>query len=208
MFIPVAEEIGVIGELGRWVLRHACRQAVSWREKGLHNITMAVNVSVQQFYGTVDLADQIRTILVEKGMAADRLEIEITESLFMQNIDEMRANMQRIRDLGVKIALDDFGTGFSSLSYLRKLPFDTIKMDRSFVSDINQGREGSTLAITILNMAQNLRKKCVAEGVETNAQLTLLRDAGCDYIQGYLMGKPMSADDIFDLSQQRSAEAS
>jgi diguanylate cyclase (GGDEF)-like protein/PAS domain S-box-containing protein len=208
VFIPVAEEIGVIGELGRWVLRHACRQAVSWREKGLHNITMAVNVSVQQFYGTVDLADQIRTILVEKGMAADRLEIEITESLFMQNIDEMRANMQRIRDLGVKIALDDFGTGFSSLSYLRKLPFDTIKMDRSFVSDINQGREGSTLAITILNMAQNLRKKCVAEGVETNAQLTLLRDAGCDYIQGYLMGKPMSADDIFDLSQQRSAEAS
>src|SRR5690606_18649406 len=128
---------------------------------------------------------------------------EITETLFMQNIDEMRANLQCIRDLGVKIALDDFGTGFSSLSYLRKLPFDTIKMDRSFVSDINQGREGSTLAITILHMAQNLHKKCVAEGVETNAQLKLLRDAGCDYIQGYLLGKPMSADEILALSQQR-----
>jgi EAL domain-containing protein (putative c-di-GMP-specific phosphodiesterase class I) len=200
--------MGVIGELGRWVLRHACRQAVAWREKGLHNVTMAVNVSVQQFYGTIDLAEQIRTILVEKGMAADRLEIEITESLFMQNIEEMRANMQRIRDLGVKIALDDFGTGFSSLSYLRKLPFDTIKMDRSFVDDINQGREGSALAITILNMAQNLHKKCVAEGVETNAQLKLLRDAGCDYIQGYLLGKPMCADEILTLSQQRPAEAS
>lgn len=198
----------MIGELGRWVLRHACRQAVAWREKGLHNVTMAVNVSVQQFYGTIDLAEQIRTILVEKGMAADRLEIEITESLFMQNIEEMRANMQRIRDLGVKIALDDFGTGFSSLSYLRKLPFDTIKMDRSFVDDINQGREGSALAITILNMAQNLHKKCVAEGVETNAQLKLLRDAGCDYIQGYLLGKPMCADEILTLSQQRPAEAS
>ncbi len=198
----------MIGELGRWVLRHACRQSVAWREEGLHNVTMAVNVSVQQFYGTVDLAEQIRTILVEQGMAADRLEIEITESLFMQNIEEMRANMQRIRDLGVKIALDDFGTGFSSLSYLRKLPFDTIKMDRSFVDDINQGREGSALAITILNMAQNLHKKCVAEGVETNAQLKLLRDAGCDYIQGYLLGKPMCADEILTLSQQRPAEAS
>ncbi|WP_417811098.1 EAL domain-containing protein [Thalassospira alkalitolerans] len=207
-FIPIAEQMGVIGELGRWVLQHACRQAVSWREQGLHNITMAVNVSVQQFYGTVDLAEQIRTILVDKGLASDRLEIEITESLFMQNIDEMRANLQRIRDLGVKISLDDFGTGFSSLSYLRQLPFDTIKLDRSFVSDINQGREGNTLAITIINMAQNLHKKCVAEGVETEEQLNLLRDAGCDYIQGYLLGKPMDADDILSLSQQRRAKAS
>lgn len=205
VFVPIVEEMGVIGELGRWVLGRACRQAVAWREQGLHNLTMSVNVSVQQFYGTIDIAEQIRAILVEKGMAADRLEIEITESLFMENIEEMRSNLQRIRDLGVKIALDDFGTGFSSLSYLRKLPFDTIKMDRSFVDDISQGPEGCALAITILDMARNLHKKCVAEGVENSAQLNLLRNAGCDYIQGFLLGKPMPPDQLLALSRQNAS---
>ncbi|RCK26652.1 histidine kinase [Thalassospira profundimaris] len=199
-FIPVAEEIGVIGELGRWVMRTACRQLVNWRSEGLHNLRLAVNVSVQQFYGTVDLAEQLRAILVDKGLSADRLEIEVTESLFMRDMADMRAKLQRIQDLGIRISLDDFGTGFSSLSYLRTLPFDQIKLDRSFVTDIDRGEEGRTLAITIINMARNLGKTCIAEGVENDRQLEVLRDAGCDLVQGYLLGRPMSAQDISRLA--------
>lgn len=200
-FIPIAEEMGVIGELGRWVLRTACSQLVNWRREGLHNLRLAVNVSVQQFYGTVDFAKQVRAILIDKGLAADRLEIEVTESLFMRDIDDMRVKLQRLRDLGVKIALDDFGTGFSSLSYLRTLPFDSVKLDRSFVSDIEDGAEGKTLAITILNMAHNLGKTCIAEGVETNHQFDVLRDAGCELIQGYLLGRPMAPEDISEIAK-------
>lgn len=199
-FIPVAEEIGVIGELGRWVMRTACRQLVNWRSEGLHNLRLAVNVSVQQFYGTVDLAEQLRAILVDKGLSADRLEIEVTESLFMRDMADMRAKLQRIQDLGIRISLDDFGTGFSSLSYLRTLPFDQIKLDRSFVTDIDRGEEGRTLAITIINMARNLGKTCIAEGVENDRQLEVLQDAGCDLVQGYLLGRPMSAQDISRLA--------
>jgi diguanylate cyclase (GGDEF)-like protein/PAS domain S-box-containing protein len=207
-FIPIAEEMGVIGQLGRWVLRTACRQLISWRNEGLHNLRLAVNVSVQQFYGTVDFAEQVRAIIVEKGLAADRLEIEVTESLFMRDISDMRAKLQRIRDLGVRIALDDFGTGFSSLSYLRSLPFDVIKLDRSFVVDIDDGTDGQTLPITIINMARNLGKTCIAEGVETPHQMQVLRDAGCDLLQGYLLGRPMSAQDISKLSKAELATIS
>jgi diguanylate cyclase (GGDEF)-like protein/PAS domain S-box-containing protein len=203
-FIPIAEEMGVIGELGRWVIRTACNQLVTWRQEGLHNLRLAVNVSVQQFYGSMDFAEQLRAIIVDKGVAADRLEIEVTESLFMRNIDDMRTKLQRLHDLGVRIALDDFGTGFSSLSYLRTLPFDVIKLDRSFVWDIEDGPDGETLPITIINMARNLGKTCVAEGVENQHQLEVLRKAGCDLIQGYLLGQPMSADDISKLAKEQS----
>ena len=206
-FIPIAEEIGIIGELGRWVMRTACRQLVNWRKQGLLNLRLAVNVSVQQFYGTVDFAEQLRAILLDKGLAANRLEIEITESLFMRNIDDMRAKLQRVHDLGVKISLDDFGTGFSSLSYLRSLPFDSIKLDRSFVLDIDDGKDGQALALTIINMAKNLDKTCVAEGVENHHQLSFLRNAGCDLIQGYLLGKPMSAEDISALAKNQHSLA-
>ncbi|MCC9620692.1 EAL domain-containing protein [Thalassospira sp. MA62] len=200
-FVPLAEEMGVIGELGRWVMREACAQLVIWRQQGLHNLNLAVNVSVQQFYGTIDFAEQVRAIIVEQGIAADRLEIEITESLFVRDIDDMRAKLQRIRNLGVSISLDDFGTGFSSLSYLRTLPFDNIKLDRSFVFDIDNGEEGLALAITIINMAKNLSKVCIAEGVENTHQLNVLREAGCDLIQGFLLGRPMSADSISELAR-------
>lgn len=201
-FIPIAEEMGVIGELGRWVIRTACNQLIAWRQEGLHNLRIAVNVSVQQFYGSMDFAEQLRAIIVDKAVAADRLEIEITESLFMRNIDDMRTKLQRLRDLGVRIALDDFGTGFSSLSYLRTLPFDVIKLDRSFVCDIEDGPDGETLPITIINMARNLGKTCVAEGVENHRQLEVLRKAGCDLIQGYLLGQPMSAESVSKLAKE------
>ena len=207
-FVPVAEEMGVIGELGRWVIRTACDQLIAWRQEGLFNLGLAVNVSVQQFYGSMDFADQLRAILVEKGVAAERLEIEVTESLFMRNIDDMRTKLQRLRNLGVRIALDDFGTGFSSLSYLRTLPFDVIKLDRSFVRDIEDGPDGATLPITIINMARNLGKTCVAEGVENEKQLEVLRNAGCDLIQGHLLGQPMPASQVSELAKAKNARTS
>ncbi|NIZ00248.1 EAL domain-containing protein [Thalassospira lucentensis] len=206
-FIPMAENIGAIDDLGRWVMRTACRQLINWRAEGLLNLRVAINVSVQQFYGAVDFAEQLRTILLDKGIAADRLEIEVTESLFMRNIDDMRIKLQRVRDLGVNISLDDFGTGFSNLSYLRTLPFDTLKLDRSFVIDIDNGEDGQALALSILKMAQNLGKTCVAEGVENHHQLAFLRNAGCDLIQGYLLGKPMPADDITAIAKQQQSLA-
>lgn len=195
-FIPLAEEIGMIDEIGLWVLRTACMQTVQWRQKGLHNITMAVNASLQQFNSPIEFGDLVGTVLNETGLAGDRLEIEITESLFMQDIEDTCRKLQRISDLGVKIALDDFGTGFSSLSYLRHVPFDVLKIDRSFVNDIGKGIGGSELVRTIINMAHNLGKSCIAEGVENLSQEQFLRDHGCDFLQGFLRGRPAPADQI------------
>tara|TARA_R110001583_G_scaffold9281_2_gene44164 strand:+ start:101021 stop:103654 length:2634 start_codon:yes stop_codon:yes gene_type:complete len=195
-FIPLAEEIGMIDEIGLWVLRTACTQMVKWRQQGLHNITMAVNASLQQFSNPIEFGDQVSAALNETGLAGDRLEIEITESLFMQDIEDTCRKLQRISDLGVKIALDDFGTGFSSLSYLRHVPFDVLKIDRSFVNDIGKGIGGSELVRTIINMAHNLGKTCIAEGVETLQQEQFLRENGCNFLQGFLRGRPVRAAEI------------
>ena len=211
-FIPLAEEIGMIDEIGLWVLRTACTQTVHWRQKGLHNITMAVNASLQQFNSPIEFGDLVASVLNETGLAGDRLEIEITESLFMQDIEDTCRKLQRISDLGVKIALDDFGTGFSSLSYLRHVPFDVLKIDRSFVNDIGKGIGGSELVRTIINMAHNLGKSCIAEGVENTSQELFLRDHGCDFLQGFLRGRPVPAHEIeqtfADLFSQPRKEAS
>ncbi|PKR54023.1 EAL domain-containing protein [Thalassospira marina] len=195
-FIPLAEEIGMIDEIGLWVLRTACTQTVKWRQQGLHNITMAVNASLQQFNSPIEFGDLVASALNETGLAGDRLEIEITESLFMQDIEDTCRKLQRISDLGVKIALDDFGTGFSSLSYLRHVPFDVLKIDRSFVNDIGKGIGGSELVRTIINMAHNLGKSCIAEGVENLLQEQFLRENGCDFLQGFLRGRPVPAEQI------------
>ncbi|WP_085587258.1 EAL domain-containing protein [Thalassospira sp. MCCC 1A01428] len=195
-FIPLAEEIGMIDEIGLWVLRTACSQTVKWRQRGLHNITMAVNASLQQFNSPIEFGDLVSSALNETGLAGDRLEIEITESLFMQDIEDTCRKLQRISDLGVKVALDDFGTGFSSLSYLRHVPFDVLKIDRSFVNDIGKGIGGSELVRTIINMAHNLGKTCIAEGVETLQQEQFLRENHCDFLQGFLRGRPVRAEEI------------
>ena len=192
-FIPILEETGLIHEVGRWVLRQAIADYLNWRAAGLPAVRIAVNVSPLQLRQRGFVAEIEEAIGIDARAAAG-LELEITESVIMEDIKHNIASLQAIRDLGVRVAIDDFGTGFSSLSYLARLPVDTLKIDRSFVIDMTAGPEGLALVSTIINLAQALKLKVVAEGVETAEQQRLLRLLNCDEMQGYLFSKPLPAD--------------
>ncbi len=189
-FIPVLEETGLIYDVGRWALRQAIADSLRWRAAGLPAVRIAVNVSPLQLRNR-GFSAEIRQVVGIDAQAAAGLELEITESLIMEDITHNIASLQTIRDLGVSIAIDDFGTGFSSLSYLAKLPVDTLKIDRSFVIDMTVAPEGLALVSTIINLAHSLKLKVVAEGVETEEQQRLLRLLDCDEMQGYLFSKPV-----------------
>jgi len=193
-FIPVAEDSGLIVPLGAWVLAEACRQLKLWHDMGHRQLSMAVNVSVNQFQ-RADFVEQVDGVLAASDLPADALELEITESLLMRGTDATRGAMDILRALGVTFAIDDFGTGYSSLSYLRELPVTTLKIDQSFVRDITNDPDDATLVRTIIDMAHDLRLRLrvVAEGVETEAQLAFLRDHGCEEMQGYLFSRPLPA---------------
>jgi diguanylate cyclase (GGDEF)-like protein len=195
-FIPILEETGLIHEVGRWALRKAVEDYQRWRSKGLAAVRVAVNLSPLQLRNRGFIAE-IKQALGIDAQAAAGLELEITESLIMADVRLSIASLEAIRDMGVTIAIDDFGTGFSSLSYLSRLPVDTLKIDRSFVIDITAGPEGLALVSTIINMAHSLRLKVVAEGVETEEQARLLRLLDCDEMQGYLVSKPVPGE-IFE----------
>jgi EAL domain-containing protein (putative c-di-GMP-specific phosphodiesterase class I) len=192
-FIAVLEEIGLIQEVGRWAMGQASLDYRRWQAAGLQPVRIAVNVSALQLRNRAFL-DEIRQLIEGHAQAAAGLELEITESLIMEDVHHSISSLQTIRALGLTIAIDDFGTGFSSLSYLSKLPVDTLKIDRSFVTDMTQTPEGLALVSTIINLAHALRLKVVAEGVETEEQARLLRLLNCDEIQGYLFSKPVPAD--------------
>jgi len=192
-FIPILEETGLLYEVGRWALHKAIEDYLRWRAAGLPAVRIAVNVSPLQLRSRGFVAEIERKISID-AHAADGLELEITESLIMADIKHNIASLQAIRALGVTIAIDDFGTGFSSLSYLAKLPVDTLKIDRSFVIGMTAGSEGLALVSTIINLAHSLELKVVAEGVETGEQSRLLRLLRCDEMQGYLFSKPVSAE--------------
>jgi EAL domain-containing protein (putative c-di-GMP-specific phosphodiesterase class I) len=192
-FIPILEETGLIYEVGRWALHKAIQDYLRWFRAGLNAVTIAVNVSPQQLRNRAFVADIKQAIAVDPA-AAGALELEITESMVMQDFKHNIASLQAIRGMGICIAIDDFGTGFSSLSYLAKLPVDTLKIDRSFITDMASGHEGSALVSTIISLAHALKLKVVAEGVETQEQLRLLSSLGCDEYQGYLFGKPVPAE--------------
>jgi EAL domain-containing protein (putative c-di-GMP-specific phosphodiesterase class I) len=194
-FIPVLEETGLIYEVGRWALRKAIEDYLRWRGAGLPAVRIAVNVSPLQLRHRGFIADIGQAIGIS-GDAAAGLELELTESLVMEDIKHSITSLQAIRAMGVTIAIDDFGTGFSSLNYLSKLPVDTLKIDRSFVVDMTASPEGLALVSTIINLAHSLRLKVVAEGVETEEQARLLRLLSCDEMQGYLFSKPMSREDF------------
>jgi len=192
-FIPILEETGLIYEVGRWALHRAIEDYLKWTHAGLAAVRIAVNVSSQQLRHRDFVAD-IQLAVGIDPLAAAGLELEITESMVMQDFQHNIASLHAIRALGVCIAIDDFGTGFSSLSYLAKLPVDTLKIDRSFVIDMDAGREGSAMVAAIISLAHSLELKVVAEGVETQDQLRLLRSLHCDEFQGYLFGKPVPAE--------------
>ncbi|WP_159015881.1 EAL domain-containing protein [Cognatiluteimonas profundi] len=212
-FIPLAEDCGLIVQMGEWALREACAQAAAWRRAGHSELRIAVNVSAAQFRRT-DWVDTVRRALRDTRLEPEALELEITESLLLQNVTETSANLFELRKLGVGIAIDDFGTGYSSLSYLHKLPVTTLKIDQSFVREIRgesiPGQEEAPIIRTIIALARNFRMNVVAEGVETEAQRELLLRLGCESLQGYLLHHPLSleqADALLDAASRESFTA-
>jgi diguanylate cyclase (GGDEF)-like protein len=195
-FIPILEETGLIHDVGRWATRTAIAQYLRWRAAGLPAVRIAVNVSPLQLRSPGFIAEIQQAIGTDPAAAAG-LELEITESLIMEDVRHSIATLRAIRAMGVTIAIDDFGTGFSSLSYLAKLPIDTLKIDRSFVIDMTAGPDGLALVSTIINLAHSLKLTVVAEGVETEEQSRLLRLMRCNEFQGFLFSKPVAAD-IFE----------
>ena len=199
-FISVAEETGLIVPLGEWVLREACAQNVAWQEAGLAPLRMAVNVSALQFQER-DLAAVVANVLRETRIKPGLLELEITESVAVQSVERTIATLNTMRQLGIQIAIDDFGTGQSSLAYLRQLPIDRLKIDRSFISDIKSDSD-ATITSSIIEMGRTLGLTVLAEGVETLEQLAYLKDQGCNEMQGFLWGKPMTADAVPSVLKQ------
>jgi EAL domain-containing protein (putative c-di-GMP-specific phosphodiesterase class I) len=195
-FIPILEETRLIHEVGRWALRKAIEDYQRWRKAGLPAVRIAVNVSPLQLRNRSFVAE-IEEILSVAADAAAGLELEITESLIMEDVNHSIVSLRAIRALGITIAIDDFGTGFSSLSYLSKLPVDTLKIDRSFIVDMLSGADGLTLVSVIIDLAHALKLNVVAEGVETEEQLRQLQVLNCDEMQGYVFGKPVPSE-IFE----------
>ncbi|HEX7954896.1 MAG TPA: EAL domain-containing protein, partial [Burkholderiales bacterium] len=184
-FIPIAEEIGLIESIGQWVIRTACRQNKEWQDQGLPRVPVAVNISARQF-NEGNLVESILSILRETRIDPQCLELEITESMIMHNVATTMAKLTALGDTGIRIAIDDFGTGHSSLAYLKRFPIDTLKIDRSFVSDLTRSAEDKTITAAIITMGKSLDLTVVAEGVESQEQLDFLRKHGCDEFQGYL----------------------
>ena len=194
-FIPIAEALGLMPEVGLWVLNEACRQVRSWYDQGRRDFTVAVNFSAQQLQRP-DIVEQVRDALKRHDVPPSMLEIELTESSLMENVERVQGRLAEIKALGVSLSLDDFGTGYSSLSYLREFSLDKLKIDRSFVRDLPDSVDDAVIARTIVAMSHQLRMRVAAEGVETQQQADFLRQIGCDELQGYFYGRPAPADEI------------
>ncbi|MFZ6743378.1 EAL domain-containing protein [Undibacterium sp. JH2W] len=191
-FIPLAEETGLILPLGEWVLAEACRQQVSWKNSGMGDLKIAINMSPRQFRQE-DLSDRVAAIFAETGADPSHVTLELTESMVMQDVNSTLVALRALKKLGVSISLDDFGTGYSSLSYLRRFPIDELKIDKSFINDIHENPDDAAIASAIIAMALSLSLSVVAEGVEKKEQADLLRKMGCSQVQGYYFGRPMDA---------------
>lgn len=202
-FIPVLEETGMVVEVGEWAIREACLQHRRWMDAGLAPVRVAVNLSARQLR-EISFVSVLRRLLDETAVGPEGIEIEITESMIMSDKDAAITALTELHELGVCVAMDDFGTGYSSLSYLRQFPIDTIKIDRSFVSDITSNSDDAEIIRTIINMGRTLNKKIVAEGVETEEQLALLAEYNCDQVQGYLISRPVPGEDLTDMLREKN----
>lgn len=196
-FIPIAEETGLISAIGEQVLNKACIEAAAWRESGFGDISISVNLSSHQIRRD-DLYDVVHTALRNSQLPAEYLELELTESMLMEDINHAQDFLNRLRSLGVRLALDDFGTGYSSLSYLKRLPIDTLKIDRSFVAEARKG-QSSAIVEAVMAMSESLKLNVVAEGVETKEQLHYLEKLGCDYAQGFIISRALPASEVLTL---------
>ena len=196
MFISHAEENGLIVRIGEWALEEACRQNKVWQDAGLMPVKVAVNFSTVQFNRMEDIVSMITSKLEKTGLDAKYLDVEITETGIMQSGDVGLDVLHEIKAVGVQLSMDDFGTGYSSLSSLRDMPIDTLKIDKSFVDDINTGANGQAIIKAIMALAKQLGLKVVAEGVEEESQLDFLKQNGCETIQGYLLGRPLPAEEL------------
>jgi diguanylate cyclase (GGDEF)-like protein len=206
-FIPVAEEAGLIHTIGAWVLDEACRQLAAWRAEGIADLRMAVNLSAHQLRSP-ELVRHVSECMARHGILPDQLELEITESTSMENPERAIGQLQALRDLGLSLAIDDFGTGYSSLAYLKHLPIQMLKLDRSFVRDIETDVNDAAISAATIALAHNLGLTVVAEGVENEVQANYLcSQHDCDFLQGYLYGRPEPADTVTDLLRRRPASA-
>lgn len=194
LFIPLAEETGLVVQLGEWAIMEACRQNKAWQDQGLPPIKVSVNISARHFHRK-DLTDMVSEVLKETGLDPKYLMIEITESTVIQNIEDTIGQLKKLRDMGTEISIDDFGTGYSSLNYLNRFAINELKIDKSFVSNITQD-DGRKVINAIIALAHNLNLCVVAEGVETTEQLKFLMESKCDLAQGYLFSKPLSSEDL------------
>ena len=201
-FIPIAESTGLILPLGEFVLRSVCDQVRIWNDMGHDGFRVAVNVSVRQF--ELDLTDLLQRVLGDSGISPESIALEITEGIAMKNLERNTQMLSELKELGLSISMDDFGTGFSSLSYLKRFPLDTIKIDRSFINEIHESSDDQEITRAIIAMGQSVKLKTLAEGVETDEQLEILRSYGCDYIQGFFYGKPMTAGDMTSYLEKQS----
>lgn len=206
-FIPIAEETGMIGPMGDWVIREACRILKSWDETGLSHLSVAVNVSVRQFAKS-DFVDSVLSTLRKYGVGPNRMELEITESLLMRNVAETTGNLKRLAGAGVGVSIDDFGTGYSSLGYLKQFTVHSLKIDRSFVKDLTVSSDDKAICSAIIALARELRLKVIAEGVETVEQRNFLRLQNCDQVQGYLFSKALPLDQLESWIKEHNARRS
>jgi len=205
-FVPLLEETGLIIPVGEWVMNEACRQNRIWQEAGLEPLIVSVNLSVRQFHKR-NLVDMVMHAIDEAGISPQQIQLEVTESVLLDRTHTANKTLTRLRDKGIKLAIDDFGTGYSSLSYLKQYHFDTLKFDRSFIQGITSSDNGAAIVASVINLGHSLGMTVVAEGVESQQQLTILHDRECDQFQGFLFGYPMSAESCTKWLLQGTAQS-
>jgi EAL domain-containing protein (putative c-di-GMP-specific phosphodiesterase class I) len=203
-FIPLAEESGLIVPIGRWVMDTACRQLRAWRDDGLDPPRCAINLSARQFAGD-RMVNDLHDALAIAALESDAIELELTESTLMADPEHAQATLRQLRALGVRVAIDDFGTGYASLSYLKRFPVQSLKLDRTFVSGLPTNPDDIAITRAVIAVAHSLDMQVVAEGVETPAQLALLRAMGCEQVQGLLLGQPQAPDALAPLLRRMAA---